>query len=88
MAMTPRQASLFDAPAPGPPGFVYRPDLISPDEEVVLAEALGRLELCAFEMQGYVARRRVASFGRRYDRSARGSGGRAADPGFPASPAS
>jgi alkylated DNA repair dioxygenase AlkB len=70
--MTPRQASLFDEPAPGPPGFVYRPDLIDPGEEVVLVEALGRLDLRAFEMQGYVARRRVASFGRRYDRSARG----------------
>jgi hypothetical protein len=40
--MSPRQASLFDDPAPGPPGFVYRPDLMDPDEEARLAEALGR----------------------------------------------
>jgi alkylated DNA repair dioxygenase AlkB len=70
--MSPRQACLFDDPAPGPPGFVYRPDLISRDEEIALAEALGRLDLRAFEMQGHVARRRVASFGLRYDGAARG----------------
>jgi alkylated DNA repair dioxygenase AlkB len=70
--MSPRQASLFDDPAPGPPGFVYRPDLMDPDEEARLAEALGTLELRAFEMQGRVARRRVAYFGLRYDGSAHG----------------
>src|SRR4051812_44674376 len=71
-AMSSRQANLFEDPAPGPPGFVYRPDLISPDEQVALARAIGRLELRAFEMQGSLARRRVASFGRRYDGLARG----------------
>lgn len=69
--MSARQANLFEDPPPGPPGFVHRPDLISPDEEAALARALERLDLRAFEMQGYVARRRVASFGRRYDRLAR-----------------
>lgn len=70
--MTSRQASLFDDPPPGPPGFVYRPDLIDPDEEAGLAETLGRLDLRAFEMRGYSARRRVAYFGRRYDGPAEG----------------
>jgi alkylated DNA repair dioxygenase AlkB len=70
--MTSRQASLFDEPAPGPPGFVYRPNLIHPNEEATLAAALGRLDLRAFEMQGRVARRRVAYFGLRYDGSVRG----------------
>ncbi len=70
--MDPRQASLFDDPAPGPPGFVYRPDAITPAEEAILAEAIGRLDLRAFEMRGYSARRRVAYFGRRYDDGARG----------------
>lgn len=64
--MHPRQASLFDEPAPGPPGFVYQPDMIAPDEEAALAVALGRLDLRAFEMRGYSARRRVAYFGVRY----------------------
>ncbi|MDR6533737.1 alkylated DNA repair dioxygenase AlkB [Caulobacter rhizosphaerae] len=65
--MDPRQASLFDDPAPGPPGFAYRPEVIDRDEEAALAEALAGLDLRAFEMRGYVARRRVASFGRRYE---------------------
>jgi len=64
--MSPRQASLFDDPEPGPSGFVYRPNLIDPAEEVALVEALGRLDLRAFEMRGYSARRLVASFGVRY----------------------
>jgi alkylated DNA repair dioxygenase AlkB len=70
--MSVRQASLFEDPAPGPPGFAYRSEMIDPDEEAALAEALARLDLRAFEMQGYVARRRVAHFGRRYDGSAKG----------------
>jgi alkylated DNA repair dioxygenase AlkB len=70
--MDPRQASLFEDPPPGPPGFVYRSDLIDPDEELALANALARLNLRPFEMQGYVARRRVAYFGRRYEGSSNG----------------
>jgi alkylated DNA repair dioxygenase AlkB len=70
--MHPRQASLFDDPAPGPSGFVYRPDLIDPDEEAALADALGRLDLRAYEMRGYSARRRVAYFGQRYDGAGQG----------------
>jgi alkylated DNA repair dioxygenase AlkB len=70
--MSPVQASLFEEPPPGLPGFVYRPEAISPDEEATLAEALSRLDLRAFEMRGYAARRRVAYFGRRYDDAARG----------------
>jgi alkylated DNA repair dioxygenase AlkB len=70
--MPSQQASLFEDAPPGPPGFVYRPAMIDPDEEATLARALAGLELRAFEMQGYVARRRVAYFGRRYDGPARG----------------
>jgi alkylated DNA repair dioxygenase AlkB len=72
--MTPRQANLFDDPPPGPAGFVYRPDLIDPDEEAALADALGRLDLRAYEMRGYSARRRVAYFGQRYDGPGQGLG--------------
>lgn len=69
--MSPVQASLFEEPPPSPPGFVYRHDAISPDEEGILVEAVSRLDLRAFEMRGYAARRRVAYFGRRYDDAAR-----------------
>ena len=72
--MTLRQASLFDDPPPGPPGFVYRADLIDPDQEAALAGHLARLDLRAFEMQGRTALRRVAYFGTRYDSAAGGLG--------------
>lgn len=61
-----RQASLFDDPAPGPSGFVYHRDVIDPEHEAALVEAISRTDLRAFEMQGYSARRRIASFGMRY----------------------
>jgi alkylated DNA repair dioxygenase AlkB len=70
--MTSRQPSLFDEPPAGPPGFVYRPDMIDPDEEAALAEAMTRLDLRAFEMRGYSARRRVASYGVHYGASGQG----------------
>jgi len=65
--MTTRQASLFDEPPPGPPGFAYWPRVIAAAEEAALVDALSRLDFQAFEMQGHVARRRVAFFGLRYD---------------------
>ncbi|TCS14866.1 alpha-ketoglutarate-dependent dioxygenase AlkB [Caulobacter sp. BK020] len=70
--MDPRQASLFEDPKPGPAGFAYRSGAIDPDEEAALAKVLADLDLRAFEMRGYAARRRVAYFGRRYDESAKG----------------
>jgi alkylated DNA repair dioxygenase AlkB len=72
VGMDPRQASLFDDPAPGPLGFLYRSEMIDPDEEAALAKALAGLDLRAFEMRGYVARRRVAAFGRRYEGAGQG----------------
>jgi hypothetical protein len=70
----------------GPPGFVYRSDLIDPDEEAGAGATPWRGWTCgAFEMQGYVARRRVAYFGRRYDGVfERGLEHGTADPGLPA----
>jgi alkylated DNA repair dioxygenase AlkB len=56
---------LFDADVP--PGFSYRDDFISADEERTLADAIDALEFATFEMRGVVAKRRVAFFGRTYD---------------------
>jgi alkylated DNA repair dioxygenase AlkB len=53
-----------------PPGFSYRPEFITDAEEQVLAEALAGVAFSEFEMRGVVARRRVAFFGRSYDRAA------------------
>lgn len=66
------QASLFpdsEAPAatPLPQGFRYQPDLIDAAEEAALAAEVARLPFKPFEFQGYLANRRVASFGFSYD---------------------
>ena len=64
------QPSLFGEPkiAPGlPEGFKYQPDLISAEQERVLVEQIQTLPLKEFEFHGYTGRRRVVSFGWRYD---------------------
>jgi alkylated DNA repair dioxygenase AlkB len=50
-----------------PPGFEYRDDFISVDEERALVEAVSRVTFEEFEMRGVIARRRVAFFGESYD---------------------
>lgn len=62
------QPRLFASPPPGPPeGFVYQPEFISGAEEAELARLLAPLPFEAFEFRGYLGRRRVTSFGWRYD---------------------
>lgn len=53
-----------------PPGFSYQPAFVTEAEEQALTAALAGVEFSAFEMRGVVAKRRVAFFGRSYDRSA------------------
>lgn len=60
-------SDLFDLPPPGPPGFRYRTGLISPDEEQALAAKLETLPFEPFQFRGYEGRRRVVSFGLKYD---------------------
>ena len=50
-----------------PPGFAYRDDFITADEESSLVATIGAIEFDAFEMRGVVARRRVKFYGRSYD---------------------
>ena len=52
-----------------PPGFHYREGFITVDEEARLADEISRVAFAAFEMRGVVARRRVAFFGRAYDKT-------------------
>jgi alkylated DNA repair dioxygenase AlkB len=52
-----------------PDGFRYAPEFISPEDELALLDQIGRVEFAAFEMRGVVARRRVAFFGRSYERT-------------------
>ena len=60
------EANLF-GPLRIPAGFEYQPQIISPTEEAELARAIAALPLEAFRFQGFVAKRRVMSFGWRYD---------------------
>jgi hypothetical protein len=52
-----------------PPGFEYRDDFISPDEEAGLVNHINKIEFANFEMRGVIAKRRVAFFGASYDRA-------------------
>ena len=65
--MPPRQISLFETGASTPPGFRYQADLVSPDEERELVERFAELPFRAFEFHGYLGKRRVLSFGWKYD---------------------
>lgn len=65
-------SSLFDFAPPAPDGFGYESELVSPDEERALAERLGTLAFEPFRFRGYEGRRRVVSFGWRYDFSGSG----------------
>lgn len=60
-------AHLFDPAPAGPPGFAYRPEIISADEEEALVDRLAELPFEPFQFRGYEGRRRVVSFGWRYD---------------------
>jgi len=52
-----------------PDGFSYRPGLLSPKDEQELITAFQTLHFTPYQFRGYEARRRVASFGRYYDRA-------------------
>jgi alkylated DNA repair dioxygenase AlkB len=58
---------MFDAPQALPEGFGYQPDLISAAEEARLVEDVRTLPFREFEFQGFLGRRRVVSFGWKYD---------------------
>jgi alkylated DNA repair dioxygenase AlkB len=67
----PKQFDLFgpEPPAsrPMPAGFRYAPDVIDADEEARLVEAFADLPFKEFEFHGFFGKRRVVSFGFRYD---------------------
>lgn len=64
---SPAQASLFDAPPDLPEGMSYRPEFLSTAEERELLVWLSALPFEPFQFHGYEGRRRVVSFGWRYD---------------------
>jgi len=50
-----------------PEGFVYRPDVLTTDEEGALLAAIRTLPLAEARYRSFTARRRIASFGAGYD---------------------
>ena len=61
------QLDLLAPTADLPPGFLYRPDLITADEEAKLVAQFAGLEFREFEFHGFLGKRRVVSFGFHYD---------------------
>ena len=51
---------------PLPDGFRYNPDVLSAAEEKSLVERFEKLPLKPFEFHGYLANRRIYSFGHKY----------------------
>jgi alkylated DNA repair dioxygenase AlkB len=61
------QFSLFADKSPGPEGLRYREEFVSPADEKALIEQIAALPLQPFQFGQYEGKRRVASFGFRYD---------------------
>ncbi len=62
-----KQPSLFESEPALPEGCKYRAELISAEEERHLLGQIEKLPFKDFEFQGFVGKRRVVSFGWRYD---------------------
>lgn len=66
-----RQADFFSSEQAVPEGFVYREEVLSAEEERHFVEHLALLPFAAFEFHGFLGRRRIVSFGWRYDYAGR-----------------
>lgn len=65
--MAKQQLGLFEQAPAAPPGFVYRADMVSAAEEQALLASLAALPFEPFQFRGHEGRRRVCSFGWKYD---------------------
>jgi alkylated DNA repair dioxygenase AlkB len=61
------QLSLFQSAPTLPDGFRYRPDLLSEADERRMVADIERLPFKEFEFHGFSGKRRVVSFGWKYD---------------------
>lgn len=65
------ELDLFGADPTLPEGFVYQEEIVSADEERALLMRIRELPLKEFEFHGYTGKRRVMSYGWKYDFSDR-----------------
>ena len=65
----PEQLTLFSYPSPAPEGLRYQPDFFSERDEHELVSRIRSLPLEPFQFGAFEGKRRVASFGWRYDYS-------------------
>jgi alkylated DNA repair dioxygenase AlkB len=65
-----------------PAGYRYRPELIGPEDEAALVSRVRELPFRDFEFHGHTGKRRVVSYGWRYDFSSRHFGRADAIPDF------
>lgn len=61
------QLTLFAKGEALPEGFRYQPDLLSLEDEQKLLQEIRQLAFKEFEFHGYTGKRRVVSFGWKYD---------------------
>jgi alkylated DNA repair dioxygenase AlkB len=61
------QLALFETVSRLPDGFKYQPDVVAESEEHGLLAAIRDLPFKEFEFHGYTGKRRVVSYGWRYD---------------------
>ena len=61
------QLALFETAPRLPQGFKYQPEIMSELEERALLEEISDLPFKEFEFHGYTGKRRVVSYGWRYD---------------------
>jgi alkylated DNA repair dioxygenase AlkB len=69
--MTQKQLALLEVGPDLPEGFKYRPDVVSPDQQAALLERVRELPFKEFEFHGFLGKRRVVSYGWRYNFSER-----------------
>lgn len=62
-----QQSELFENPPALPPGFVYAPEFLTRAEEGELLQLIRALPLHEAQYRQYTARRRIVSYGGRYD---------------------
>jgi alkylated DNA repair dioxygenase AlkB len=62
-----KQGELFGSSRRLPAGFIYKPDFITTEEEAALLEEIAALPLQEAKYKEYTAKRRIVTYGGKYD---------------------